>query len=71
METYTVIGAQRVGGVEPGGTIELDPDRVNIEALVRGGHVERVRPAPKPAAKKAEPKSRKGDDEDTVEAGEG
>lgn len=35
-----VIGTSEVDGVAPGGTVELDPDVVNIEALVYAGHVE-------------------------------
>lgn len=35
-----VIGTCAVGGVAPGGMVELDPDTVNIEALVYGGHIE-------------------------------
>lgn len=40
MGSYRVIGSSRVGGVEPGGLVDLDPDVVNIEALVAGGHIE-------------------------------
>lgn len=39
---YRVVGSSRVAGVDPGGTVELDPDRVNIPALIAGGHVEPV-----------------------------
>lgn len=35
-----VIGPRRVGGVEPGGTVDLDPSEVNIGALVEAGHIE-------------------------------
>jgi len=35
-----VIGPAEVDGVAPGGTVELDPDVTNIEALVYAGHVE-------------------------------
>jgi len=57
---YRVVGSSRVAGVDPGGTVDLDPDRVNIPALIAGGHVEPVK-APareKPArAQTAEPGS--------------
>ncbi len=45
MDTYNVIGEYAVGGVAPGGTVELDPDAVNIPALIEGGHVEPAKPA--------------------------
>lgn len=35
-----VIGAHEIGGVAPGGTVELDPAEVNIPALVEAGHIE-------------------------------
>jgi hypothetical protein len=40
MDSYKVIGPCAVDGVEPGGTVELDPAVVNIAALVDAGHVE-------------------------------
>lgn len=35
-----VVGQHEVGGVAPGGTVDLDPAEVNIAALVEAGHVE-------------------------------
>ncbi len=35
-----VIGAHEVGGVAPGGTVDLAPAQVNIPALVEAGHIE-------------------------------
>lgn len=42
-DRYEVIGPVPIGGVPPGGTVELDPEQVNIPALVHAGH---IRPAP-------------------------
>lgn len=55
---YRVVGSSRVAGVDPGGTVELDPERVNIPALITGGHIAPVKAPAKPAkAQKAEPGS--------------
>lgn len=35
-----VIGGNEVAGVAPGGYADLDPELVNIDALVAGGHIE-------------------------------
>lgn len=56
MERFKVIGVCEVGGVEPGGVVELDPEKVNIPALIAGGHVEPV------AERKATRTTRAGDD---------
>lgn len=48
-----VIGQCEVSGVAPGGTVDLDPALVNIDALVDGEHVELI-PEPKPAKKKGD-----------------
>lgn len=40
---YKVIGTQRVGDVEPGGTVELDLPDANIAALLAGGNIEPVK----------------------------
>lgn len=39
---YRVIGSQAINEVEPGGTTTLDPDQVNVPALIAAGHVEPV-----------------------------
>lgn len=44
MPRYKVIGPRRIAGVALGGEVELDPDLVNIPALLVGGHVEPVKP---------------------------
>ena len=41
---YEVVGRRRVAGVAPGGTVALDPARINIDALVQAGH---IRPVPR------------------------
>jgi hypothetical protein len=45
---YTVTGPFPVSGVEPGRTVDLDPDKVNVDALLESGHI-----AVPQAAKKA------------------
>ncbi len=49
-----VVGSQEVGGVAPGGTVDLDPAEVNIPALVEAGHIEISKSA---AARVAAPSS--------------
>jgi hypothetical protein len=44
---YTVTGPFPVADVAPGGTVDLDPEEVNVDALLAAGHVAL------PAAKKA------------------
>lgn len=43
----TVTGPNEVAGVAPGGTVELDPELVNVAALVEGGHVQLTKAAAK------------------------
>lgn len=50
-----VIGLLPVGGVAPGGTVELDDELVNIPALVDSELVELL-PEPKPEPKPRKPK---------------
>ncbi len=38
-----VIGNLEIAGVAPGGVVDLDPDTVNIPALIAGGHVEEIK----------------------------
>lgn len=45
MDTYEVIGPCKVAGVAKGGTVELDPSAVNIDALVAARH---IRPTSRP-----------------------
>lgn len=40
---YTVTGPFPVGDVAPGGTVDLDPEVVNVDALLESGH---ITPAP-------------------------
>lgn len=51
MAKYKVIGDRVVGGVAPGGTVELDLPDENIAALVASGNVEPVKAPSKPASK--------------------
>lgn len=39
LHRYVVTGAATVNGVAPGGTVELDPGAVNVDALIRSGCV--------------------------------
>lgn len=50
MAKFKVIGECVVGGVKPGGVVELDLPDENIEALIRCGNIEPVK------AKVIEPK---------------
>lgn len=49
-----VLGPYAVADVPKGGDVELDPDQVNVKALVKAGLVEILpdKPASKPADKK-------------------
>jgi len=47
MALFKVTGPFEIGGVAPGGTVELDESAVNVDALVWAGHVEPVKPAAK------------------------
>lgn len=39
MDRFTVIGQCEIAGVLPGNVVELDPQQVNIPALIAGGHI--------------------------------
>lgn len=47
---YRVAGGRAVCGVRPGGTVDIDvaTTRVNVDALVKAGHLREVKPEPKP-----------------------
>ncbi|SET43435.1 hypothetical protein [Nonomuraea wenchangensis] len=49
---YRVSGPRPVAGVGTGGTVHLDPEAVNIPALIEAGHIEIVR---KPSVKESAP----------------
>jgi hypothetical protein len=40
MTKYTVTGPFPIADVAPGGTVDLDPDTVNVDALIEAGHIE-------------------------------
>lgn len=42
MTKYKVTGRYEVGGAAPGQEVELDPDKVNVDELLRVGLVESV-----------------------------
>lgn len=46
-----VIGTCEVGGVSPGGVVELDDEIINVLALIEGGHCQE-HVDPKPSVKK-------------------
>lgn len=50
MTKYKVVGAHVVSGAKPGSVVDLDPERVNIDALLKARHIE---PLPVPAPPKA------------------
>ncbi len=39
MPRYKVIGVCEIAGVATGGEVDLDPSKVNIDVLLRAGHV--------------------------------
>lgn len=45
-DLYRVVGPRMINGARQGETTTLDPDRVNIPALVTAGHVEPVEDKP-------------------------
>lgn len=49
-----VVGPRPVAGVTQGGTVELDPERYNVDALVAAGHVEVAKPKAGPKAADSE-----------------
>ena len=51
---YTVTGSHSIAGIEPGGTVTLDGEKVNVEALIDAGQIEPVKPARKVESKKTE-----------------
>jgi len=59
MGVYRVAGEHIVAGVEPGGTVELDPDVYNIPALVAAGHLEPVPDDPEPEAPAGRPERKR------------
>lgn len=54
MPHYKVIGICTIAGKKRGEVVELDPEQVNISALIAAGHVEAIeKPAEKPSTKAA------------------
>lgn len=51
-----VIGDCEIAGVATGGIVELDPETVNIDALVAGGHIE-VLPVARKSGKATQPEA--------------
>jgi len=49
-----VIGPREIGGVQPGRTVTLDDELVNVAALIDGGHIELLPPEPKKSTKKGD-----------------
>lgn len=43
MTKYKVIGDLEIAGASKGETVDLDPDEVNVDALVASGHVEEIK----------------------------
>lgn len=53
MPKYKVIGLLEIADKTKGQVVELDPEKVNIPALLEAGHIEPLeeKPSPKEAAK--------------------
>lgn len=49
-DQYRVVGSRPICGVLPGEIVRLDPESVNIPALIAAGHV-KLEPEKKPAKK--------------------
>lgn len=60
---YRVVGERAINGVAPGGTVTLDPERVNIPALVSAGLVELVEDKPKTGKTRKMAKSEGGSED--------
>lgn len=43
MAKYRVVGDQEIAGATKGETVDLDPEHVNIPALLAGGHIEEIK----------------------------
>ncbi|MEV0151536.1 MULTISPECIES: hypothetical protein [unclassified Nonomuraea] len=54
-EKFKVTGRYEVGGAAPGQEVELDPDKVNVDELIRVGLVERVDQEPTTAVQVDQP----------------
>ncbi len=53
-EAYEVVGTSPIIGADgrpvvTGGTVRLDPNRTNVDALLAGGHIAKDAPKAKPA----------------------
>lgn len=44
---FKIVGTCEVAGVEPGGTVDLDPDEPTTLALITAGHLAADKPAKK------------------------
>lgn len=67
---YKVIGDLEIAGAAKGETVELDPEEINVDALVASGHVEEIKssggtttPAKSEKGSGTRSGARKGDDE--------
>lgn len=49
---FEVIGEHQILDVDPGGIVELDPDRFNIQVLLDAGHIRPVDETPPAKAPK-------------------
>ncbi|WP_062441268.1 hypothetical protein [Herbidospora daliensis] len=55
---FHVVGPHAVDGVPPGRTVTLDPDVVDVDALVEAGHIA----VKAPAAPQSETEPKEGDE---------
>lgn len=65
---YRVIGDRLISGVPRGEVVRLDPDQVNIPALIEAGHVEPyVPPVPKSGKSRKSANSEGGSEDGSVQ----
>lgn len=62
VKKYRVIGFHDVNGAKTGEEVELDDEKINVTALIQGGHVTEMQEPPKPSRVRGSMKE-KGDSE--------
>lgn len=62
MGLFTVTGPFKIDGVAPGGTVDLDGQVVNVDALLEAGHVKPAREAADKPAERPAPARRSRSD---------
>lgn len=62
VKKYLVIGFHEVNGAKTGEEVELDDEKINVTALIQGGHIMEMQEPPKPSRVRGSMKN-KGDSE--------